>query len=220
MKKIRIFICASHKDSVVAEIIRATLADCYGFDAFFFDHSLVGSQDYHKEIVTHLDRCEIFLPLLSVNFRQSSFCNQEVGFAVRRQLKEQVKIYPISIDKTQSYDLIDHIQVTLCERSVNYSELKATTSFFNTIVSHRDFTQFQRRAVENMLEVLIKTDNWKAISTILYTLDVTKNKVTLTSQQIKKIRDAIEKNPSIPKYPVLKNKLRSFLKEKYNVTVA
>jgi hypothetical protein len=220
MKKIRIFICASSKDIDKAKIIRETLSDCYGFDAFLFDHSLIGSQDYIKEIVTHLDNCEIFIPLLSKNFHDSSFCNQEIGFAIYRQIKKQTIIYPISLDGTKSYDLFDHIQATPCDGKDPYGELKATTGFFNIIVSHRDFNQFQQRAIENMLIVLNETDNWKAISTIPYTLlEVIKNKITLTQKQLNKIVNAVKTNSAISEKPEQKNKLCIFLKDKYKITV-
>jgi len=91
-----------------------------------------------------------------------------------RNLLKNRLLYPLSFDGTESFNLFDHIQAVPCDGSDTYRELKVTTSFFNIVVSHRDFKKFQQRAIESMLDVLKQTDNWKAISTIPYTLDIIK----------------------------------------------
>jgi hypothetical protein len=100
-----------------------------------------------------------------------------------------------------------------------YGEHKVTTGFFNIVVSHRDFKLFQQRAIENMLDILVKTKNWKAISTIPYTFDVIREKVALTKKQTDKIVNAIKTNQALISKPTQKIKLCSFLQEKYQITV-
>ncbi len=219
MSNISIFLSVSSKDILKAEFIRETLADCYGFDVFLFNHSLVGSQDYYKEIVTHLNSCEIFIPLLSRHFISSSFCNQETGFALHRQLEKETIIYPISIDGTKSYDLIDHIQTVVCDNTDKYAELKVTTGFFNIIVSHRNFSFLQHRALEGMLRKLENTRNWKAISTIPYTLEVIKNKVTFSEKHVSILINALKTNIAIKDRPAQRKKLSNFLKEQFSITI-
>lgn len=221
MDKIKVFICASHLDVETGEIIRETLADCYGFNVFLFKHNLVGSQDFHKEIITHLNNCEIFIPLLSKNLIGSTFCNQEIGFAVNRLVNKQTTIYPISLDKTRTYDLLDHIQAVGCDLNDKYGVLKTTTYFFNILVSHPDFAHFHQRAVECMLDVLKCTKNWKAVSTITHTLSLTQDKISLGETQLNILKQALINNAFLNREESLVSRTRlcRFLLDKYQITV-
>jgi len=136
-----------------------------------------------------------------------------------RNLLKNRLLYPLSFDGTESFNLFDHIQAVPCDGSDTYRELKVTTSFFNIVVSHRDFKKFQQRAIESMLDVLKQTDNWKAISTIPYTLDIIKDKVTLTQKQTNKIVSAVKTNMSLINKLAQKARLCSFLQEKYQITI-
>lgn len=219
MRRIKVFLCASHKDVNKAELIRDTLSECYGFDVFFYDHNLIGSQDFHKEIIENLHSCEIFIPLISKNMIKSTFCNQEIGFAVNKLTRNENIIYPVSLDGTKTYDFLDHLQSSKCDQNDQYGVLKITTGFFNILVSHNSFRQFQQRAIDCMLDILVSTSYWKAISTISYTLHITKDKIELSGYQTNKIEQAIKYNNSIQKESKERARLCNLLQVKYKIHI-
>lgn len=216
MKPIEIFICCSNKDLGVAEKFRDILTECYGFKVFLFKHSLVPSNDFHKKILTHLKSCNIFIPFLSKNLQQSAFSNQEIGFVVSRP---EVVIYPISIDGTESHDLIDHTQAAIYDAGDKYGVLKIATHFFDIVMCHEDFTLLNGKAVEGMVQALKTSSSWKTTSAIIYMFELTKKKVALSKRQQGIIIWAARNNPNVYRADQLFTKLCSFMKEVYNVTL-
>jgi hypothetical protein len=77
-----------------------------GINSFIANDDLRIGSDWKKRIVLELKCCELFIPLLSKEFKKSEWCSQELGIAYIRN-KE---IIPISLDGTKSYGFINHIQ--------------------------------------------------------------------------------------------------------------
>jgi hypothetical protein len=64
------------------------------------------SEVWKRRILDELKRCKVFVPLLSKAFKASQWCAQEIGLVVRRR----VLIVPLSLDGTNPYGFISHIQ--------------------------------------------------------------------------------------------------------------
>jgi hypothetical protein len=216
MNPIEIFICCSNKDIAVGEELRRILTECYGFQVFLFKHSIVGSNDFHIKIHAHLKSCDIFIPLLSNNLIGSTFCNQEIGYVVSRP---EVIIYPISLDGTKTYDLIDHTHGEPYDPSDNYGLLKAATKFFRIVMCHEDFTGFHTRAIEGIVQALRVSPDWRSTSAIIYMLELTKTKISLSNNQQASIIWASQHNQNVYQPAELFEKLSSFMKEEYTVTL-
>lgn len=215
MNRIKVFLCASSKDLLIAEVFRKLLCESYGFNVFLFKHNIVGSNDFHKEILKHLNDCEIFIPLISQNLRKSSFCNQEIGFTVNRTFNRRAVIFPISIDETKTYDLIDHIHAHPCTTSEDYGILKSATSFFHIVMCHNGFSMFKEKAIEGMIEALHNSSGWESTSAIIYMLELTNKEIKLSNRQLNRIKIASKNNPNIYEYKKLLVKLKTFLQNYY-----
>ena len=100
------FISYSTKDKAHAASVKAVL-DQLGIDGFLAHENIKVSEPWKKRILTELRACKIFVPLLSRSFKRSNWCGQEVGLIVRRR---GVLTIPLSLDGTNSYGFIEHLQ--------------------------------------------------------------------------------------------------------------
>lgn len=90
------FISHSHKDREFAGEAKEVLSEA-GMEAFVAHDDIEVSGEWLGRIREELQRCHLFVPLLSKNFQKSKWTLQEVGFIASRS---KVKIAPLSIDET------------------------------------------------------------------------------------------------------------------------
>jgi hypothetical protein len=100
------FISYSHEDRKYGAQAKSVLADV-GIEAFLAHDDLHVSDEWRKRIIEELNRCDLFVPLLSKNFLASKWAPQEVGFIISRP---EVAIAPISLDGTTPFGFISHVQ--------------------------------------------------------------------------------------------------------------
>ncbi|MGD0207645.1 MAG: toll/interleukin-1 receptor domain-containing protein [Verrucomicrobiota bacterium] len=78
-----------------------------GFQGFLAHEDLQLSEEWKASIIDELNKADVFVAILSNEFKQSEYCSQEVGFIVSRK---KVLIIPLSIDGTIPYGFISHLQ--------------------------------------------------------------------------------------------------------------
>lgn len=107
-RSIRIFICYSSLDNIIAGKIKQYLEQYFGFEVFLAHEDLEGGEEFDDLIVENLKSTDIFLPLLSSNFKTTSgYTDQETGMAYVLDKK----IIPVSIEgKIKPYGFISKIQ--------------------------------------------------------------------------------------------------------------
>lgn len=81
--RIRGFISYSNKNKVAAERTADAL-QILGVSSFLAHRSIVASQDWERRIRKELNRCSIFVPLVTKAFWESEWAPQEVGAAATR----------------------------------------------------------------------------------------------------------------------------------------
>ncbi len=102
------FISYSTVDKKYGAAIKTAL-DEIGIKSFLAHDDLKVSEVWQKRIISELKECRIFVPLLSEAFKASEWCGQELGFIMKRR-QSTVLIIPLSIDKTNPYGFISHLQ--------------------------------------------------------------------------------------------------------------
>jgi hypothetical protein len=90
-----------------------------GFQAFLAHEDLKVSQEWKTSIIIELKRADVFVALLSKEFKQSEYCSQEAGFIISRK---KVLIVPLSIDGTMPYGFISHLQCVPVKNEDDVSE--------------------------------------------------------------------------------------------------
>jgi hypothetical protein len=90
-----------------------------GFEGFLAHEDLQVSEEWKASIIRELKRADVFVALLSKEFKQSEYCSQEAGFIISRK---KVLIIPLSIDGTMPYGFISHLQGVLVHNEDDISQ--------------------------------------------------------------------------------------------------
>ncbi len=104
--EISAFISYSSVDKSTAAQVKSLL-EKHGISGFLAHDDIQVSEEWKNRILAELKICEVFVPILSKNFRASDWASQEIGSVVLRQ---GVAIVPLQIDDTVPYGFISHLQ--------------------------------------------------------------------------------------------------------------
>ena len=114
--KLVLFFSHSHKNVKLVSSVKKNLEQTEWIECFVAHKDIEPAKDWEEEIKKYLECCHCVVPFLSKDFKQSKYCDQEVGFAVKRN----IPIFPIRLDNTDPYGFIKHIQaVTAPKKSVD-----------------------------------------------------------------------------------------------------
>ena len=100
------FISYSNADRKIARETKSALED-FGITSFLAHEDLRVSEEWRDSIIEQLASAQIFIALLSKNFKTSEWCAQEVGFIISRP---DVLVIPLSLDGTVPYGFISKLQ--------------------------------------------------------------------------------------------------------------
>jgi hypothetical protein len=157
--------------------------DKYGFNCFLAHEDIPPQTEWPAEILKALERCDLFLPLLTSGFITSFYCQQETGFAYCRKVER----LPVMISKAPM-GMIADIQ------AVRFNKKRFESSCWR-IVKH---VAKNKHLSEPVLDALIKEfgestgydDACERANRIL-------NEFDFTPRQVKTIRRYIKKNSQI-----------------------
>ena len=99
------FISYSNKNRKYCSIVKESLHEI-GLDGFLAHENINISREWAEEIFNQLKQTDIFIAILSEDFKESDYCSQEIGMALQRGCM----IIPLSIDGTESYGFFNRIQ--------------------------------------------------------------------------------------------------------------
>jgi hypothetical protein len=80
-KSLRIFISYAINDKVAAGALKDILESMY-LEVFLAHDDIQPTEEWRERILRELESCDVFLPLLTNDFRKSQWTDQEVGFAL------------------------------------------------------------------------------------------------------------------------------------------
>jgi len=83
-KVFKIFISYSHVDNKLSGELKEHL-EFYGFEVFLAHEDIEPSEEWRHIILQELRRCDVFLPILTKDFKVSSWTGQETGIAYERR---------------------------------------------------------------------------------------------------------------------------------------
>ncbi|AXV37305.1 MAG: hypothetical protein CIT01_03370 [Methanobacterium sp. BRmetb2] len=105
-EKIKVFISYSNKEKLVAAEVKEIL-ERLGINSFMAHNDIEISEEWKKRILNELKEADIFIPILSNNFKDSKWCSQEAGIACFRD----ILLIPLTLDKSiNPYGFMDHRQ--------------------------------------------------------------------------------------------------------------
>lgn len=91
-RTVRVFLSYSTEDKWLAGRIKYHLED-YGIEVFLAHEDIAPSEEWQDAIIRNLKVCDLFMPLLTDNFKGSEWTDQESGIAV----SERKAIVPLKV---------------------------------------------------------------------------------------------------------------------------
>lgn len=140
-KSIRLFISYSTKDKILAGKIKTFLSS-FGIEVFLAHEDISPSLEWQDVILQNLDSTDIFLPLITNNFKKSKWTDQESGCAVAKNKF----IIPISIG-LNPYGFLGKYQALKLDESKVFA---GTISIVETIMKNGKF-------YDNMFNLIIES---------------------------------------------------------------
>lgn len=111
--ELKAFISYSTKDESKA-LYTKELLEYFDIKCIMAPDSINGAKEWMKEIIKEIEESNIFIPLLSYNFKESNWCPQEAGIAyyIKYHVKDpnDFQINPLWIDKTEPFGFLIRIQ--------------------------------------------------------------------------------------------------------------
>lgn len=104
-KLLKAFISYSTMDKLIGAEVKDILVR-FGIEGFLAHDDIRVSEEWKQRIVDELNKADIFIPLLSNNFKNSDWAPQELGIAYIRD----ILIIPLTLNGTIPFGFIDHIQ--------------------------------------------------------------------------------------------------------------
>ena len=105
-KSIKVFISYSTEDKIIAAKIKEILVS-FGIKCFMAHDDIEISEEWKLRIINELNEADIFIPLLSNNFKSSDWCSQESGIACYRN----ILFIPLTLNKNiQPYGFMNFRQ--------------------------------------------------------------------------------------------------------------
>jgi len=104
-RTVRVFVSYSTEDKVLAGKIKDGL-NAYGLDTFLAHEDIDPASEWQEAILDNLESTDVFLPILTDNFPNSKWTDQESGIAFTREKL----IVPISVSGNHPYDFLGRYQ--------------------------------------------------------------------------------------------------------------
>jgi len=114
-RAIRIFLSYSHKDKNLSGELKKKL-ERNGFETFMAHEDIEPSKKWEEEIIRNLKKCDIFIPIISKNFKESKWTDQETGIA----FAEDKLIIPINIGLVP-YGFIGKYQALKYDENISHT---------------------------------------------------------------------------------------------------
>lgn len=179
---IKAFVSYSTKDKHVGAKIKG-IFESFGIECFMAHDDIEISEEWKKRILKELSEVDIFIPLLSDNFKNSDWCSQEAGIACFRD----ILFIPLSLDKNiNPYGFMSHRQ----GKVINKHNIPSNY-LINPIIDN-----FPKISVfNNLINKLREANSFRNAEKVMSSLEPYFNK--LCTDDINKVIDISIKNRQI-----------------------
>jgi len=156
----------------------------YGFDVFVAHDDIKIGETWEDTLKEKIKNCELFIALLSVNFRKARFTDHEIGIATA--LNKQ--IFPVSLDETKPYGFMSKFQSKGISPHIDPFEIQ------NLAESLARFTDEGKDIIDNLIGRLESVESFNNAN---YVAELLFEYTNFTHPQINRIAEAFLSNDQI-----------------------
>ncbi len=211
MERLKVFVSYSSKEKSFAGDLKSMLIDYCGYEVFLAHDDMIASLDFNDGIKKAIKDCDVFIALLSENFKKSDYCDQETGIAY--YLKK--KIIPVKLDSTNPYGFLASAH-GLKTRNFNEDGIKQVVSEVGIICLKHLVGKVHGKAKNSIIHALKNSAHFRHSNIIIPILCECPKYDTA---EVGLIKAAVETNFEIQGATALYI-IKRMLKDKYKIEVA
>jgi hypothetical protein len=155
----KVFISYHHLDKALAATIKMYLEREYGLNVFLAHEDIEPTLHWQDVIIEELKQCDVFIYILTNNYKTSLFTDQEAGFA----LAKEVFIIPLAAGQTP-YGFLSRIQAL----SLNSSNMISTYRKIAELIYRKP--NLKDALLESVIKVFGKSDSYDRTKKVIDTL--------------------------------------------------
>lgn len=126
----KVFISYSTHNEDSANQIKKIL-EKFNINCFMASDNINASVTWRERIINEIENCDIFISVLSEDFKNSKWCPQEVGIAYYCKYNNRdIQIIPLWTDGTEPFGFIDEIE------GQEFNELNLLASIFEKHIDY------------------------------------------------------------------------------------
>jgi len=153
----KIFISYAHQDRELAGNIKSILQYEYGFDVFLAHDEIRPTEEWEAVIISNLRTSNVLVGLLTENYNNSEWTDQESGFALCRK----ILVIPVKVG-VNPYGFLKRYQA-LTFRTIE----SACKNIFNLIIDEEDLRE---DAMNGFIRVYSESESFDDAGTKTYKL--------------------------------------------------
>ena len=207
IKILKIFMSYSSKDYELAKRIKDFLDD-FGFDVFLAHTSIEPTLEWEEEIYKNLKNCDVFMPILTHNLKESNWADQESGIAYDRKKK----ILSLSVELVP-YGFLGRFQALRYMPQTDFDLQNEE----NLKIIKGLMKDFPNKIKESLLFHLEKIYTYKSANNLFPLIKEIEKTNPFTKKEINKLLEESSKNNQIYEaheaVPYLKELIKKYEKE-------
>jgi len=187
--KLKMFISYSTYDKKIAEEIQ-DFFEKRGIYCFLSANKLETSDIWKERIVDEIRNANVFVFILSSNFRNSNWCTQEAGMAILKNKINKALICPVPIEEIESYGFIKDYHGPLFEGEETLNNIinrirKVFPSYTILEINNDEPENEEIKEIDNLIASLANITSYASSNTLFSKLRLFANEIN--SDQVNKI---------------------------------
>ncbi len=207
MDRISAFISYSSKQKLIGGEFKYYLENYCGYQTFVAHDDILGSRIWEEEIIKAIKESDFFIPLISKEFKESPFTDQETGIAVCLEKK----IIPVKLNEVNPYGFIGKYHALQYRNDVN--NLALTIAQIELI--HEPQSPYYQKALNSIVHAFCKSISFEVANATIQILCKCND---LSSNHLTQIVRAVKTNFQIENAYGL-GALKECLRKKYKVSI-
>lgn len=187
MDRVSAFISYSSKQKLIGGTFKSCLENYCGYEIFIAHDDILGSTIWEEEIIKAIKNADFFISLISKEFKESPFTDQETGIAVC--LKK--KIIPVKLDEVNPYGFIRKYQALQYRNSAN--KLALTIAQIGLIHEPTE-SSYHEKALNSIIHAFCESTSFDIANA---TIQILCKCAGLSPHQLNQIIKAIKTNSQI-----------------------
>jgi len=207
MQPLKIFLSYVSADKKLVGNLKGKLQDTYKFEVFVAHDDIVHSTQFDKSILETLRRIDLFIPVLTNNFHNSCFTNQEIGFV----LALNKTVLPLKVESNPQGFISNYQAMVMKDIPETCNKI------YSLLLTNIDFAHLRDLAINSLVLALQNSNNFDETNILIKQL---RSIPKFSGEQILGIQQACNTNQQVSNRAYQVHQFKVALSKKYHISFA